>query len=119
MAEANEWTPSEVPADHWSKSPEWLEYKRKQDELVAGTKPNDLYKFQQVGTITPGTRKLSTHDIQMASCKVEWIDPNPPEDLPASHVLLNGLGPLTEEQLAEMAKTILERVSKATDAQAG
>jgi hypothetical protein len=126
-----EWVPTETPADHWSKSAEWLEYKRKQDEMRASPEwkadEAKLHKLMSVGTITPGTRKLSTHDIQMAACKVEWVDPNPPEEylkteaevLAAVDNLKQDHVEFTDAVLEEMAKEILTRISKVTDAPAG
>jgi hypothetical protein len=126
-----EYVPAETPADHWSKSAEWLEYKRKQDEMRASPEwkadEAKLHKLMSVGTITPGTRKLSTHDIQMAACKVEWVDPNPPEEylkteaevLAAVDNLKQDHVEFTDAVLEEMAKEILTRISKVTDAPAG
>jgi hypothetical protein len=82
-----DWVPteSEVPADHWSKSAEWLEYKRNQEkfqkEVIAPYKAaNTLAPFQRVGTVNQEKRKLTTHEIQMQGLQQEWIDPNPPAE---------------------------------------
>ena len=58
-----DWVPTEVPADHWSLKPEYLAQQ-------AATP-------RAIGTITPGTRTISTHELQMKACQVEWVDPNP------------------------------------------
>jgi hypothetical protein len=128
-----EWVPTETPADHWSKSAEWLEYKRKQDDLHASPAYQadvaKLHKLMSVGTITPETRKKSTHEIQMESCRVEWVDPNPPDEteylkteaevIAAVDKIKQAHVEFTDEVLEEMAKEILTRISRATDAQAG
>jgi hypothetical protein len=127
-----EYVPAETPADHWSKSAEWLEYKRKQDEMRASPEwkadEAKLHKLMSVGTITPGTRKKSTHEIQMEACRVEWVDPNPPAEaepeseaavLAAVDKIKQAHVEFTDEVLEEMAKEILTRISKATDAPAG
>jgi hypothetical protein len=122
-----EYVPAETPADHWSKSAEWLEYKRKQDEMRASPEwkadEAKLHKLMSVGTITPETRKKSTHEIQMEACRVEWVDPNPPEEylkteaevIAAVDKLKQAHVAFTDAVLEEMAKEILDRISRATE----
>jgi hypothetical protein len=117
-----EYVPAETPADHWSKSAEWLEYTRKQDEMRASPEwkadEAKLKSLMSVGTITPETRKISTHDIQMAACRVEWVDPNPAEETPDEAVsamelsLTTKVADLTDAQLEELAREIHERTRR-------
>ena len=118
---SEEWVPTEaeLPADHWSKSPEWLEYKRKQAQIdaVDPLSKNTLAGFQKVGTVSPERRKLSTHDIQMEACKVEWVDPNPTEETPATIIaqMKSEYNADLDKVCATIAEELHERLAKVTD----
>jgi len=62
-----EWTPSEaeMPADHWSKSAEYLAEKAKAVHPGQG--------FVQRGTINTGDRSSTTHAQAMSNFTVEYI----------------------------------------------
>jgi cyclopropane fatty-acyl-phospholipid synthase-like methyltransferase len=62
-----EWTPSEaeVPADHWSKSAEYLAEKAKAVHPGQG--------FVQRSNITAGDRSSTTHAQQMSHFTVDYV----------------------------------------------
>jgi hypothetical protein len=119
-----DWVPETVDDSHWSRSKEWQEYKAKQAALEAQlpASKSTLPAHMQVGTINAEKRKMTTHEIQMESCKVEWVDPNPPaeDELTPADIIQAGAKShqdFTDAVLDDIAKTILERISKATDAE--
>jgi hypothetical protein len=70
------WAPAEVPENHWSKSAEWAAYKAEQKaEAKGGDGGTSLAPFQKVGTVTPGSRTKTTHELQMEACQVDWVAP--------------------------------------------
>jgi hypothetical protein len=76
------WVPAEVPENHWSRSAEWTAYKAEQKaEAKGGDGGTILAPFQKVGTVTPGTRAKTTHELQMESCQVDWVAPENIVDL--------------------------------------
>ncbi len=62
-----EWVPSEAetPADHWSKSPEYLAEKAKEVHPGQG--------FIAASTVNTGNRLQPTHEIQMEAFKVAYV----------------------------------------------
>jgi hypothetical protein len=109
-----QWVPAEVPENHWSKSNEWAEYKAQQKQLAKDPESAPLQAFQKVGTVTPGTRTKTTHELQMESCQVEWFDPNPNPLVEDAVVVANGTH-IEELFLEELARTLVEKVSKVVD----
>jgi len=76
MSLQENWVPAEIPENHWSRSAEWAAYKEQQKaEARGGDGGTILAPFQKVGTVTPGTRTKTTHELQMESCQVAWVDP--------------------------------------------
>jgi hypothetical protein len=120
-----EWAPAEVPADHWSRSAEWAAYKEQQKAEAKGSSQQPLAPFQKVGTVTPGSRVKTTHELQMESCQVDWVAPENLVDLnPAKaiaeiqaqyHASIEGIVDELAARLSQSLDKVLEEKTNPID----
>ena len=110
-----EWVPSEaeVPADHWSKSPEYLA------EKAAGITPQKLTPeptapLRTPGTVKPFNKKMNTHKLAMSALEVPYVLTNEDkarlEEEKARKALADN-----KDLYEELAKNILANISGAVD----
>lgn len=122
-----EWVPteSEVPADHWSKSPEYLA------EKAAGIEPPQklgpeivesvLAAWQKPKHVLPLHKRVSTHRIAMMALETPYVLTEEDKARIAREkeieVLKSGKNltgtEVSDEQLEELAKSILQKVDEA------
>lgn len=99
-------TDAEVPEDHWSKHPEYMA-----EKAVARAK-----ELQKKG-VEAGNHKLTTHEVTQRAFQTEYVMTEEEvkakaEKLEAVFAPTKNTVPLTEEELTEMAKNILSKVTE-------
>ena len=114
-----EWVPTEaeVPADHWSKSPEYLAEKAQyaqQPQKLTPESTEPAGSLRTPGTVKPFNKKMNTHKLAMSALEVPYVLTN--EDIARleKEKALKALAD-NKDLYEELAKNILANISGAVD----